>query len=52
MRHAMTTNCYQPTDAENLKYEGSVCPYAATKTELLHQLQFKSGANMVAGATN
>ena len=38
MQHAMTTNCYQPTDAENLKYEGSIHPYAATMTELLQQL--------------
>ena len=51
MQHAMTTNCYQPTDAENLKYEGSVHPHAATMTELFHQLQFKSGTNMVAEAT-
>jgi hypothetical protein len=52
MQHAMTTNCNQPTDAENLKYEGSIHPYAATMTEQLQQLQFKSGANMVAGATS
>jgi len=41
MQQAMTTNCYQPTDAENSKYEDSVHPHAATMTELLHQLQFQ-----------